>query len=435
MPCFRRTKKKHCGKIKYKIVLGLLTFRSNNNPLNKCVLTNLTVPSNKLQFNFRTPHCFNFNSGVTYCYWLAIMRLGSFFILLSHLKYNEMTAAITAIFKGVKCHRLIVISALKAVSLLSLLSAFLPTKAVEQTEKDTRSMPEATIRTVILSLMTVLSIAGNAFVCLAFYRNRRLRTITNFYVLSLAIADIMVATFVSPFYMVASGLCSWPFDFNLCQFTGFLSVYWTEVSLSVLTMTSINRYFCVVKPQLYPTFFTKKKTVFSILIIWIMMLVSSITFVLTTPVIYRWDQNSLYCRGTYHRRTEVTKTILACCILLPMSLVIFCYGSVYRVVKQHKTAIVPSLQGASRLGTITAHDIRTSRVLFFAVLGFCFSWTPHIVTSILESGFQMSIPSSVKSIPPIFAFISAWINPVIYGVMNRAMQKEFRNIIFCRKDK
>lgn len=346
-----------------------------------------------------------------------------------------MTDAITAIFKGIECHSLIVMLALKAVSLLSLLSAFLPTKAMEQTEKDTRSMPEATIQTVILSLMTVLSIAGNAFVFLAFYRNRRLRTITNFYVFSLAIADIMVAIFVSPFYIVASGLRRWPFDFDLCQFTGFLSVYWTEVSLSVLTMTSINRYFCVVKPQLYPIFFTKKKTVFSILFIWIVMLISSITFVVTTPVIYRWDQNSLYCRGTYHRRTEVTKTILACCILLPMSLVIFCYGSVYRVVKQHKTAIVPSLQAANRPGTITAHDIRTSRVLFFAVLGFCFSWTPHAVISILESGFQMSIPSSAKSIPAIFAFISAWINPVIYGVMNRAVQKEFRNIISCQKDK
>lgn len=49
-------------------------------------------------------------------------------------------------------------------------------------------------------------------------------------------------------------------------------------------------------------------------------------------------------------------------------------------------------------------------------------------------GFQVSIPSSAHSIYPIFSTFSAWINPTIYGVINRAMWKEFRNILFCRKE-
>ena len=42
---------------------------------------------------------------------------------------------------------------------------------------------------------------------------------------------------------------------NLCQFTGFVMEYWVQVSLCILTLVSINRYFCVVKQQKYLTFF------------------------------------------------------------------------------------------------------------------------------------------------------------------------------------
>ena len=78
--------------------------------------------------------------------------------------------------------------------------------------------------------------------------------------------------------------------------------------------------------------------------------------------------------------------------------------------------------------------MKTCRVLFAAVFRFCISWIPHIATGVLEFGFEISIPTVAQSIPDLFAFISAWINPVIYGIMNRAMWKEFVNILLCRNE-
>ena len=49
----------------------------------------------------------------------------------------------------------------------------------------------------------------------------------------------------------------------------------------------------------------------------------------------------------------------------------------------------------------------------------------------VEFGFGMIIPFGFQSTPMVFACVSAWINPIIYGVMNRAMQKEFQNILLC----
>ena len=88
----------------------------------------------------------------------------------------------------------------------------------EEFELDTRSLQEVTMHTAVLALTTVLSLTGNSLVCLAFYRNGRLRTVTNFYVLSLAIADLILAVFVGCSSTLASGLRRWPFHYNFCQF-------------------------------------------------------------------------------------------------------------------------------------------------------------------------------------------------------------------------
>lgn len=300
---------------------------------------------------------------------------------------------------------------------------------------DSRSLPEVIVHTVILGQALALSLAGNSLFCLAFYRNRRLRTITNLYVLSLAVADLMVTIFVFPSIVVASGLRRWPFSYIFCQCTGFLLIFWSKVSLCILALTSINRYFCVVKPERYTALFTKKKTVASIFSVWIFLFILHLIFNVALHVVYKWHPNDLYCRGTYHGTEKVIEISFACLTFLSMSLVLFGYGSVYRVIRQHNNAVVPSLQDAtSSQGALRVQEIKASRVLFAAVFSFCVSWIPSGALAVLEFGFEVTIPSVARSIPLLFASISAWINPVIYGVMNRAVRKEFVNVLFCRKE-
>ncbi|XP_078371871.1 melatonin receptor type 1A-like [Oculina patagonica] len=303
-------------------------------------------------------------------------------------------------------------------------------------EEDTRSLAEVVVQTVILSQATILSLAGNSFIFLAIYRNRRLRIITIFYVLSLAVADIMMATFSFPFQVIASGLRKWPFDYKLCQFSGFVVQYWVHVSVCILALASINRYFCVVKPHKYLMFFTKKKTVRSILAVWIFSAVQTLIYIFATPIIYRWIPENLYCRATFpdERSERISYLFFASFYIVPLSLVVFCYGSIHRVVKRHKIAVAPTLREANGRGIIISQEIKSSRILFAAVVGFFICWMPFIVLAILEFGFQVSIPSSAQSIYPLFCSTSAWINPIIYGVMNRAIRKEFRNVLFCKKD-
>jgi len=51
---------------------------------------------------------------------------------------------------------------------------------------------------LVLLAFPVMTVFGNVLVCLSVYRERNLRTATNFFIVSLAVADVMVAILVMP---------------------------------------------------------------------------------------------------------------------------------------------------------------------------------------------------------------------------------------------
>ena len=65
---------------------------------------------------------------------------------------------------------------------------------------------------LLLFLFPLLTVIGNVLVILSVYRERALQTATNYFIISLAIADLLVATVVMPFavYVTVSLKCSSP---------------------------------------------------------------------------------------------------------------------------------------------------------------------------------------------------------------------------------
>ena len=56
---------------------------------------------------------------------------------------------------------------------------------------------------LLLFLFPILTVFGNVLVILSVYRERTLQTATNYFIISLAIADLLVATLVMPFAVYA----------------------------------------------------------------------------------------------------------------------------------------------------------------------------------------------------------------------------------------
>jgi len=64
--------------------------------------------------------------------------------------------------------------------------------------------------TLLLLLFPALTVFGNVLVCVSVKRERSLQTVTNYFIVSLAIADIMVAVLVMPLavYVEVGQQCS-----------------------------------------------------------------------------------------------------------------------------------------------------------------------------------------------------------------------------------
>lgn len=92
---------------------------------------------------------------------------------------------------------------------------------------------------------------------------RKLRVITNYFVVSLAFADILVAMVVMPFNFSVQFNNRWLFGPTICDLWNSSDVYFTSTSILHLCCISVDRYYAIVKPLKYPIKMTKKVSLFS----------------------------------------------------------------------------------------------------------------------------------------------------------------------------
>ncbi|KAJ7394080.1 hypothetical protein OS493_003755 [Desmophyllum pertusum] len=100
------------------------------------------------------------------------------------------------------------------------------------------------------------SIIGNTLVCLAVYKNPKLQSTTNLYIIALAASDLLCATVEMPLASAVLITGRWDFSDALCELQGFVDAFVTYVTPATMGLTAFNRYMRIVKtPQLQENFF------------------------------------------------------------------------------------------------------------------------------------------------------------------------------------
>lgn len=95
-------------------------------------------------------------------------------------------------------------------------------------------------------LMAALAIAGNVLVCWAVALNSRLKTATNYFLVSLAVADVAVGLLAIPFAVTISvGLTT---DFHACLFLACFVLVLTQGSIFSLLAVAVDRYLAIKIP-------------------------------------------------------------------------------------------------------------------------------------------------------------------------------------------
>ena len=125
------------------------------------------------------------------------------------------------------------------------------------------------IESSIFVLVNLAALVGNLVVCLVFYRSPSLRTVTNYFVISLALTDLLMSVLVMPLVVTSSIANEWITGQLGCKLMQVCGNALAGISVLTIMLLAVNRYFCVVRPTLYIYVFSKKRSIAMAVSVWI----------------------------------------------------------------------------------------------------------------------------------------------------------------------
>lgn len=286
-----------------------------------------------------------------------------------------------------------------------------------------RSSIQVGIEVTIAVLICIACIVGNSLVVLAIHRTPHLNTITNMLVENLAWTDISMATLHLPFWIVSMCSGKWLLGHVACRFVGFFELVFGTASLQTMAGIAINRYFSIVKRNLYAKYFSDRKTTYVIIIAsWI------IPIFVCSPPLYGWgtiefsDKFTDCTMGWNMQDISYIAFLLSVAILITMIIIIFCYSAIFKFVRRSSRQIQNHFQLENRNNqhitmATTNREAKIIKVFVAVVCVYVLCWTPVCFVGIFEIIGRTAL-RFVYIIVYYMMFSSSFCNPIIYGVFN-----------------
>lgn len=303
-------------------------------------------------------------------------------------------------------------------------------------------LPPRSITRVSLEFFswTVLALAGflgNIAVIAAFVRSQFLRKFTPVYIIALAISDILNFVTNGTFVAVTLHAGSWQFGSSGCFVGGFSTLFLMQLTTSTMSLTAINRYIRVTKPQLFKKIFAPKKSIVIVVCLWFLVALTTLLPFVIGDSEFAFMASYAVCVPSFRQKvTFYAMAIHGSFGVVSLLIVAVCYIKVSRAIRQ----ILPrdaqnedENQGGetSENGDVAmrTREVKITKMMYAIVLVFAILWIPTAVIIIVTRVTLGKIPRDVSMLVPFAYNISSLTNPVVYASMNRSFRREFKMIL------
>ncbi|XP_015674446.1 histamine H3 receptor-like [Protobothrops mucrosquamatus] len=343
------------------------------------------------------------------------------------------------------------------------------------------SAPITILLAILMGLLVLATVLGNALVILAFVVDKSLRTQGNFFFLNLALADFLVGGFCIPLYIPYILTDEWKFGKGLCKLWLVVDYLVCTASGFNIVLISFDRFISVTKAVSYRVQKgMTKTTVVKMVMVWIA------AFLLYGPAIISWEyiaQQSIIpenkCYAEFHYNWYFLMIASTIEFFTPFISVTYFNLSIYFNIrkrtqvgsesssaaqkdcelfccrKKREHAIVFTKRGEKRneknISSTTrkaevantaasrfrlSRDKKIAKSLAIVVCIFAVCWAPYTLLMIIRAGCHgRCIHNDLYEVSFWLLWLNSAINPVLYPLCHISFRKAFYKLLCPAKAK
>ena len=265
------------------------------------------------------------------------------------------------------------------------------------------------LKAFFVAVVIFVAIIGNLVVSVSFTVFRYLRSMTNYFLVSLSISDILISTCVMPIYLLyqlhSPRVYFTPDRMTLLKFWQIVDFFLCLTSVWTLTAIAVERNLAISQPFYYTKWISPIRVYVSIAVLWM--------FSLTVSVITNLDP--------FGQKSHLSVFIVCASYFLPFIIILIMYAQIWRVARRQARRL--------RQDGALATDFKAITTIAIVIGTFFVCYTPYMVLNIwFHFSLQPSPPVEAVTVAKWLTYFNSCANPIIYSCFNRTYRTAFKRL-------
>ncbi|XP_029707078.1 somatostatin-like receptor F_48D10.1 [Takifugu rubripes] len=297
--------------------------------------------------------------------------------------------------------------------------------------QSTQSVPfqgsSALLTAVIYITVFVVGLTGNTLAIYVVLRYAGMKTVTNIYILNLAVADELYIVGL-PFLATQNVLSYWPFGSFLCRVVMTADSMNQFTSIFCLTVMSIDRYLAVVHPIRSTKWRHPRVAKVVSAAVW------AVSFVVVLPVVIFSDVQETF--NSCNMIWPEPKNVWSTAFILYTAMVGF-FGPLLIICLCYLLIVIKVKSSGERVGFTKRRrsERKVTQMVVVIVVVFVLCWLPFFIINMVNLVViipESSTTAGIYFFAVVLSYANSCANPVLYGFLSDNLKQNFKKVLCVR---